>query len=60
MAAPTPETFTPGDVVYLKSGGPAMTVDVIQGTMACVTWFAGMTLATSWIPVANLSHTQPK
>jgi uncharacterized protein YodC (DUF2158 family) len=33
--------FQPGDVVQLKSGGPAMTVDCIQedGTLWCI-WFA--------------------
>lgn len=31
--------FKPGDVVYLKSGGPGMTVDgVANGMVGCV-WF---------------------
>jgi uncharacterized protein YodC (DUF2158 family) len=33
--------FKVGDIVQLKSGGPAMTVDEDQGTHVWTTWFAG-------------------
>jgi uncharacterized protein YodC (DUF2158 family) len=29
----------PGDLVTVKSGGPVMTVDFIEGTDVCCTWF---------------------
>jgi uncharacterized protein YodC (DUF2158 family) len=31
----------PGDVVQLKSGGPAMTVSEVSGTQVTCTWFDG-------------------
>ncbi len=31
--------FKSGDVVRLKSGGPAMTIEVIEGHEAVCTWF---------------------
>ena len=32
-------TFAPGDVVQLKSGGPAMTVSELDKSMAMCIWF---------------------
>jgi len=35
------ETFAPGDIVRVKSGGPDMVVEVVKdGTVWCV-WFVG-------------------
>ncbi|TBW34766.1 DUF2158 domain-containing protein [Siculibacillus lacustris] len=33
-------TFSPGDVVMVKSGGPAMTVTAIIADLATLVWFA--------------------
>ena len=35
-------TFVVGDVVKLKSGGPEMTVDVVNGSDIRCTWFDGL------------------
>ncbi len=39
--------FKPGDLVYLKSGGPAMTVEAVneKGDIACH-WFKGASRPT--------------
>lgn len=34
------ETFTPGDVVYLKSGSSRMTIIKVEGNVATVVWSA--------------------
>ena len=50
--------MNPGDVVYLKSGGPAMTVKRVltDPSNVDVAWFADKeTLCTSQFPVACLS-----
>lgn len=31
--------FTPGDIVALKSGGPAMTVEAVDGNSILCSWF---------------------
>ena len=36
----TDETFNPGDVVTLKSGGPALTVTRVEGADVEVVWYA--------------------
>ena len=33
-------SFVPGDVVQLKSGGPLMTVESLEGEAARCEWFA--------------------
>lgn len=38
------ETFKPGDIVRLKSGGPVMTVLHTDGRSASVGWFVGAEL----------------
>jgi uncharacterized protein YodC (DUF2158 family) len=61
--------MNPGDVVYLKSGGPAMTVGCIEmlkmtqsGPLvayAVVSWFAGKESCTKQFPVTSLTKTDP-
>lgn len=50
-----PETFTPGDLVKLKSGGPAMTVEVVgeDGLVACC-WMDKTRLERRSFPAAAL------
>lgn len=62
--------MNPGDVVYLKSGGPAMTVRCVSmGQLtkssplveyAEVTWFSDKEVFTKQFPTASLSKTEPK
>jgi uncharacterized protein YodC (DUF2158 family) len=49
--------MNPGDVVYLKSGGPAMTVRRVQGDIVAeVLWFSDEdTLCTADFPLVCLS-----
>lgn len=35
--------FAPGDVVWLKSGGPAMTVVSVRDSTVWVVWFCSIT-----------------
>lgn len=37
------ETFTIGDVVYLKSGSQSMTIAHVNGTAIKAVWFSGPT-----------------
>ena len=39
-----PPTFTEGDLVVLKSGGPEMTIKVIYSDEILCQWFAGKKL----------------
>jgi uncharacterized protein YodC (DUF2158 family) len=50
-----------GDVVRLKSGGPAMTVDQLQNSSlgiptAWCSWFDGMKKVTGDFPVSSLKR----
>lgn len=52
MAAP----FAPGDVVQLKSGGPQMTVELIDDTgMVACTWMDGTKLERRSFVAATLT-----
>ena len=62
--------MNPGDVVYLKSGGPAMTVGCIEMmkisqsgppvAYAVVSWFSGKeSCCTKQFPVTSLTKTEP-
>ena len=47
----------PGDIVYLKSGSPALTVKLMYGDVAVVTWFDDSeTPCTAEFPVVCLSE----
>ena len=48
----------PGDIVYLRSGSPALTVKRVYGDMAEVGWLADReTLRTAEFPQVCLSET---
>jgi uncharacterized protein YodC (DUF2158 family) len=52
--------FQPGDVVCLKSGGPDMTVELVEmhspaGTLVTCIWFIERTLYRTSLPVSALS-----
>jgi len=48
----------PGDIVYLRSGSPALTVKRVYGDMAEVTWLrAGDLFSTAEFPQVCLSET---
>lgn len=50
-----------GDVVFLKSGGPGMTVvEVSAKGDIVVNWMAGIALASANLPEAALSVTNPE
>lgn len=57
--------MNPGDVVYLKSGGPAMMVLSLDTTgdqsieCAVVTWFSGKEDKIRSFPLVCLSKTEP-
>jgi len=46
--------FKVGDVVRLKSNGPAMTIDEIAGTQAHCVWFNGTVLSSGYFEMAAL------
>ena len=52
--------FAPGDVVHLKSGGPRMTVELVDdtGMVACV-WMEGSRLERRSIVAATLKTYEP-
>lgn len=67
--------MNPGDVVYLRSGGPAMTVrhvgvgqqtevsplvEYAEVTWFSGGWFSGKELFTKQFPVISLTKTKPK
>lgn len=53
-------TVVTGDVVYLKSGGPAMTVMSISGTIVKVGWIYEGDLRTETFQIDMLTKTNPK
>lgn len=56
------ETFEIGDVVYLKSGSPAMTIQnmsVGKSRIRCV-WFNGKDNKSELFAAANLTKTKPQ
>lgn len=56
IAAMPSNSLAVGDTVRLKSGGPAMTVQLVanDGSMAYCTWFEGETLKTGAFALATL------
>jgi uncharacterized protein YodC (DUF2158 family) len=48
--------LTAGDVVQLKSGGPAMTVELIDGKRAYCIWFSGNRKEGSVFDVLSLQE----
>ena len=50
------EEFKPGDTVRLKSGGPLMTVDTVNGDTVRTVWFEGTTKKQSNFPAVTLEH----
>jgi uncharacterized protein YodC (DUF2158 family) len=52
--SPMSETIKAGDVVQLKSGGPNMAVDFVEGEEAACTWFFKNKKETSRFPLATL------
>ena len=59
------DNFRPGDTVYLKSGGPPMTVTkvdddfAIDGTTVSCSWFDGRKLANGAFPPVALMIERP-
>lgn len=56
-------TFKKGDIVQLKSGGPAMTVDEPETSMgdAVVKWFAGSKMESARVDPESLQpYVDPK
>lgn len=51
--------MVPGDVKYLKSGSPAMTVNAVNGNDITVQWFAGSDYRSATFPAAALSDSDP-
>lgn len=58
--AVTVEKFEPGDVIYLKSGGPSMTVEAIKESMVHVQWFVGDNIGAAWLDAVTVTKTKPK
>lgn len=48
-----------GDIVYLKSGGPAMTILDTAGEKAHCAWAVGSRIETQWFPQVMLSAAPP-
>jgi uncharacterized protein YodC (DUF2158 family) len=59
MAKARPQSFKPGDIVQLKSGGPKMTVKKredypLDGEYYSCQWFAGSKLSSGSFDVESL------
>jgi uncharacterized protein YodC (DUF2158 family) len=48
----------PGDVVMLKSGGPKMTVDQLDGARVWCDWFEGSKKLSDVFPRTSLEHSK--
>jgi uncharacterized protein YodC (DUF2158 family) len=48
--------FAIGDRVCLKSGGPAMTIDTVDGTTIGCVWFIKDRRHSGYFPAACLDH----
>lgn len=49
------EGWRVGDVVQLKSGGPAMTVTAVDGHHCACAWFAGTAFSETKLPAEALA-----
>jgi uncharacterized protein YodC (DUF2158 family) len=49
--------FKPGDLVHLKSGGPVMTVNGLEGGVECL-WFSGDDLERGVFSQAALAEVE--
>lgn len=48
-------SFNPGDIVQLKSGGPKMTVDRLEGeSYVHLRWFAGSKMETARVKSSSI------
>jgi uncharacterized protein YodC (DUF2158 family) len=57
------KSFEVGDVVYLKSGGPAMVIECFHLSderIASVSWISDGKAESSNFRIACLTHTKPK
>ena len=52
------DAFKPGDVVQLKSGGPAMTVSKVEGDICHCAWFTGAEVKRSSFKTETLETYQ--
>jgi uncharacterized protein YodC (DUF2158 family) len=50
--------FKPGDVVMLKSGGPKMTVDQLDGAKVWCDWFDGSKKFSDLFPSTSLEQSK--
>lgn len=55
---PTP--IAAGDIVWLKSGGPAMTAGVIDGILCACSWFYNGSYGEAMMPLHSLTKVAPK
>jgi len=51
--------FKVGDVVILKSGGPPMTIEKIDGDVAHVVWMVSIYKSQNSFAVSVLNHFEP-
>lgn len=52
-------TMKVGDIVYLVSGGPSMTVNKVDGENVVTQWFVGVGYQSMTFPMAALTVTDP-